>query len=156
MDSYEFVDAYNRSAHALGNLDKDSNTMQIAGTNLEIIFFVWDVSESELPHAMYAIPEKDFNAMGVRLVSYGGSTYDTDSMTAVVLIGQSFAEILDPTFDCKDFSANGTYSTSGNSFVITYSHNGFEYKLEGSPMRIGSSNSFVYDFWISLSDNAIE
>ena len=44
MDSHEFIEAYNRSEHALGTLTKDSNHMKIVGTQKEIIFFAVDVS----------------------------------------------------------------------------------------------------------------
>lgn len=152
MNSYKYVDAYNRSEHKLGTIKKDSNSMTIAGTNLQVILFFMDGSESSRG-GTWTIPERDFNELLVRLVAYGSSTYDTNGQAAMTLIGQSFAEVLDPTFDANTFVKNGTVSYNGSRFALTYSHNGFEYTLEGSPSTIGSSTSYYYEFTISLSAN---
>ena len=153
MDSYEFVDAYNRSEHALGTLSKsDGNEMRVTGTNLKIIFFVSDAArEGSKYEGKWIIPEIDFNVMAIRMPTYGTDQYyDTTSLTAVTLIGQSFAEILDPTFDCEDFIENSakTISSDGKDITISYSHNGFEYTL----ITMGGKTK-LYDFIISLSAN---
>ena len=151
MDSYEFVDAYNRSEHALGTLSKnDGNEMRIAGTNIRIIFFVSDAAVSSKYEGAWKIPKMDFNVMAIRMVTKGNGQYDTTSLSAITLIGQSFAEILDPTFDWNDFieNSNTTYSTDKTDITLTYSHNGFEYTL-----KTFGGTRYYYDFIITLSAN---
>ena len=148
-DTYEFINAYNKSKNALGKLDKDFNEMKIIGTNLKIVFFVWDVSERETPPGMWAIPKMEFNAMAIRLIVNGTTRYDTNGQSAITLIGESFATVFDSTFDSHEMLSNGSYSVNGNSFTLTYSHNGFDYTIEGSP----STSSYYYTFKITLSVN---
>ena len=152
MNSYKYVDAYNRSKHKLGTLKKDSNSMEIAGTNVTVILFFMDASESS-GGSMWAIPKMDFNELKVRMIIYGKETYDSNGQAAMSLIGQSFAEILDPTFDAEAFMQYGIVSYKGSEFTLMYSNNGFEYIMEGYPSGIGSFREYTYNFTISLSAN---
>lgn len=152
MDSYEFIDAYNQSAHALGTLTKDCSTMKIIGTQYEIILFVMDALDG--PNNVYfEIPEKNFNEMMIRFVNKKSDTYDTDYLTFFVLIAQSFAEVFDPTFDGAEFVSESSGSTIGNRITMSYSHNGFDFLLEGHPYGTGNSKWYFYDFTISLTAN---
>lgn len=153
LDSHEFIDAYNRSEHALGTLKKESNSMDIAGTDLTIIFFATDTSNPP-SGATFSVPKTDFNEIMVRLQAYGQSKRDTNYLVAITMIGQSFAEIFDPTFDVNDFADNCSTSFDGNNATMTYSHNGFDYKLECFSLP-GVSKSYYYDFYITLSADSV-
>lgn len=155
MDSYEFIDAYNQSKHALGTLSKDSsNTMRIKGTNLEIVFFVYDVSDktSGYKNGYWLIPKRDFIEMLIRLQTTGSDRYSDNGLAAITMIGQSFAEVLDSSFDSKDFIDQCSSTTSGKNFTLSYSHKGYEYELQGKSYSYGSG-FYTYDFKISLSAN---
>lgn len=155
MDSYEFINAYNKSKGALGTLKKDSNTMRIKGTNIEITFFVFDVSDKSGGYktGYWNIPKRDFIEMQISLQTTGSDQRDSNAFAAIILIGQSFAEVVDPTFDYETFCDKGSVSaSSGNSFSITYSHNGFDYELKGKGYSFGGG-FYDYDFKISLSAN---
>lgn len=152
LDSHEFIDAYNRSEHALGTLKKESNSMDIAGTDLTIIFFATDTSNPP-SGATFSVPKTDFNEIMVRLQAYGQSKRDANYLAAITMIGQSFAEIFDPTFDVNDFADNCSTSFDGNNATMTYSHNGFDYKLECFSLPLWSS-SYYYDFYITLSEDS--
>ena len=152
MDSHEYVEAYNNSEHALGTLSIKENTMKISGTNLKILFFVFDVSENT-SGTMWTIPKKQFNEVMIRLPISGKDQFDSDSCVLSLLIGQSFAEILDPSFDCTSFIDGCTPSSAGNKVTMTYSHNGFDYELECYPSGYGQYKDYYYDFKVFIKDN---
>ena len=124
--------------------------MRITGTNISIIFFVSDAAVSSKYEGAWIIPQMDFNVMAIRMVTNGNGQYDTRSLSAITMIGQSFAEILDPTFDWNDFIENSssTFSSNKKDITLTYSHNGFEYTLKSF-----GGNRYYYDFIVSLSAN---
>ena len=149
MDSYDYIEAYNRSNHALGTLTKDSNTMEIDGTNVSILFFVSDVSNQQ-SGATWGIPEMEFNQMMIRLIARGNNNVDAETLSVFIMIGQTFAEIFDPTFDSSDFVNNQSMSYDGENLTMTYSHAGFDYAVTGTPVN---SIGYFYEFYISISNN---
>jgi len=153
LDSHEFIDAYNRSEHALGTLKKESNSMNIAGTDLTIIFFATDTSNPP-SGASFSIPKTDFNEIMVRLQAYKQSELEKDYLMAITMAGQSFAEIFDPTFDINDFLENCSIDVDGNNVTALYHHNDFEYRLECFSLP-GVSKSYYYDFYITLSADSV-
>lgn len=155
MDSYAFIDAYNRSKHALGTLRKDSNTMKISGTNIEVTLFVFDESDKNNNYitGYWSIPDRKFIEMQIRLTTYGSDKRSDNGLAAILMIGQSFAEVFDSTFDCNTFAENCTVTaSSGNAFTLTYSHSKYEYEVNGKGYSY-SGGIYQYDFKISLSAN---
>ena len=152
MNSYEYVDAFNRANYAVGTLSKDSNTMDIPQLNTSITLHLIDISDPPEEVASI-IPNIDFNELTIKMIVNGSSHRHPREMSMILVIGEPFAQILDPEFDYSTFIYESSESLEDDYFIDYYSHNGYEYTLEGKP---SGSGDFCYEFTISLTENKVD